>query len=87
MSKPCLNLGLFFFPLTSDASRQIESIIRGLRSSGEPIRVPYWMMSIELINSFYNLKITIGFMLEGLSTILEAFVLELRVLTKVLKVN
>ena len=49
--------------------------------------MPYWMMSIELINSFYNLKITIGFMLEGLSTILEAFVLELRVLTKVLKVN
>ena len=45
------------------------------------------MISIELINSFDNLKITIGYMLEGLSTILEAFVLELHVFTKVLKVN
>ena len=40
-----------------------------------------------LVNSFDNLKITIGYMLEGLLTILEAFVLELRVFTIVLKVN
>ena len=46
------------------------------------------MISIELIiDSFDYLKITTGFMLEGLWTILEAFVLELRVFTKVLKVN
>ena len=45
------------------------------------------MISIELINSFDNLKITLGYMLEGLLTILEAFVLELRVFTIVLKVN
>ena len=45
------------------------------------------MISTELINSFDNLKITIGYMLEGLFTTLEAFVLELRVFTIVLKVN
>ena len=45
------------------------------------------MISIELINSFDNLKITIGYMLEGLLTILEAFVLELRVFTIVAQVN
>ena len=41
VSEPCLNFGLFFFSVSSDASSKSESIIRGLRSSSEPIRVPY----------------------------------------------
>ena len=40
VSEPCLNFGLFF-SVSSDASSKSESIIRGLRSSSEPIRVPY----------------------------------------------
>ena len=45
-SRECLNFGAVYFSFSfsfssGEASHQIKSIIRGLKSSGEPIRVLY----------------------------------------------